>query len=219
MTMSDKGDRKKKAVNEVESKPDGKKVSLNDGIHYVFRFKDPKTGLYVVADDGDEAIRAVGDEFDLVRAHVTDGRIDRIFPQKGRSPETPVANVGNARSVEHPEHGLGIAFLCTDPISGVTKLTADETLARLAGEDRKLVWAFYKEGKIDHPATSDEYTDELEIRIGRRMAEKLSKEELFEFNRLIDTGEALDWLKAKIPNCFDIVSEVRQEMRRAIVME
>ena len=58
--------------------------------------------------------------------------------------------------------------------------------------------------------------DELEIRIGQRIAVGLTEDQLREFDSLSDVREISDWLEENRPDYRDIVNTCIAEMKQAI---
>ena len=58
--------------------------------------------------------------------------------------------------------------------------------------------------------------EELEVRIGERIAKGLTEEQLQEFDSLTDTGEVTKWLERNRPDYREIVSRTIAEMKQAI---
>jgi hypothetical protein len=58
--------------------------------------------------------------------------------------------------------------------------------------------------------------DELEIRIGQRIAVGLTEEQLQEFDSLSDIKEISKWLEKNRPDYHEIVNNCVAEMRQAI---
>ena len=58
--------------------------------------------------------------------------------------------------------------------------------------------------------------EELEVRIGRRIAEGLSEEKLQEFDALTDIAEVSQWLEKNRPDYREIVNRTVEEMKAAI---
>ena len=59
--------------------------------------------------------------------------------------------------------------------------------------------------------------DELEVRIGRRISEGLSEEQLQEFDSLTETADIAAWLEKNRPDYHEIVDRCIEEMKQAIV--
>lgn len=58
--------------------------------------------------------------------------------------------------------------------------------------------------------------EELEVRIGERIAKGLSEAQLQEFDRLTDTAEVAIWLEKNRPDYREIVTRTIAEMKQAI---
>ena len=58
--------------------------------------------------------------------------------------------------------------------------------------------------------------EELEVRIGRRIAEGLSEEKLQEFDAIIDATAVSGWLEKNRPDYREIVNRTIEEMKTAI---
>lgn len=58
--------------------------------------------------------------------------------------------------------------------------------------------------------------EELEVRIGERISKGLTDEQLQEFDRLLGTEEAADWLQKNRPDYREIVNRSIEEMKDAI---
>lgn len=58
--------------------------------------------------------------------------------------------------------------------------------------------------------------EELEVRIGQRIAKGLAEEQLREFDALTDIREVADWLEKNRPDYREIVNRCVEEMKQAI---
>lgn len=58
--------------------------------------------------------------------------------------------------------------------------------------------------------------EELEVRIGARIAKGLTEAQLQEFDSLSDTQEVASWLEKNRPDYREIVNRCVEEMKRAI---
>lgn len=58
--------------------------------------------------------------------------------------------------------------------------------------------------------------EELEVRVGRALGEKLNDEQLDEFNNMEDANVALSWLGAVVPNYRELVNLVIDEFKREL---
>ena len=58
--------------------------------------------------------------------------------------------------------------------------------------------------------------EELEVRIGERISKGLTDEQLQEFDRLLGTEEAADWLQKNRPDYREIVTRTITEMKEEI---
>ena len=58
--------------------------------------------------------------------------------------------------------------------------------------------------------------EELEIRVGERISEGLSEEQLAEFDRITDQFEAAEWLERNRPDYREIVDRTISEMKEEI---
>ena len=58
--------------------------------------------------------------------------------------------------------------------------------------------------------------EELEIRVGERISEGLSEEQLAEFDRITDRFEAAEWLERNRPDYREIVDRTISEMKEEI---
>ena len=56
------------------------------------------------------------------------------------------------------------------------------------------------------------YQGELEVRIGEKLTERLTSEEVIEFDSITDAGSAAKWLGTHIPEYRKIVVEERRKM-------
>ena len=62
--------------------------------------------------------------------------------------------------------------------------------------------------------------EELELRVGTRLSEGMSDEQLGEFEKLIDAQDdagALRWLEAHRPNYKDVVSEELEKLKQEVI--
>ena len=62
----------------------------------------------------------------------------------------------------------------------------------------------------------DYIQEELEVRIGQRIAKGLTEEQLREFDSLTDMGDVIKWLEKNRPDYRDIVNRCIAEMKRSI---
>lgn len=138
-------------------------------------------------------------------------------------PDDPQAHTRAPEHPTHPANGLGHAYRFCRKTSGI--LVTTRSVARAmheSGGSYQTIWVCYKDGRIDHEATRDEWERELEVRIGERVADGLTNAELDEFERLIDEGddEAVEtWLVEHRPDYFDIISRTNAEMNAAKVVD
>lgn len=58
--------------------------------------------------------------------------------------------------------------------------------------------------------------EELEVRIGERIAKGLTEAQLQEFDRLTDTAEIARWLERNRPDYREIVNRCIEELKRSI---
>ncbi|HKX73754.1 MAG TPA: DUF5663 domain-containing protein [Candidatus Saccharimonadales bacterium] len=61
--------------------------------------------------------------------------------------------------------------------------------------------------------------EELELRVGTRLSEGMSDDQLAEFEKLIDANDeqgALKWLEANRPNYKDVVSEELEKLKQEV---
>lgn len=61
--------------------------------------------------------------------------------------------------------------------------------------------------------------EELELRVGTRLSEGMSDDQLAQFEKLIDANDdrgALAWLEANRPNYRDVVAEELEKLRQEI---
>jgi hypothetical protein len=61
--------------------------------------------------------------------------------------------------------------------------------------------------------------EELELRVGTRLSEGMSDDQLAEFEKLIDTNNeegALKWLEANRPNYKDVVAEELEKLKQEV---
>ncbi len=58
--------------------------------------------------------------------------------------------------------------------------------------------------------------EELEVRIGERIAKGLTEEQLREFDHLTDTAEIAKWLERNRPDYREIVNQCIEELKRSI---
>lgn len=58
--------------------------------------------------------------------------------------------------------------------------------------------------------------EELEVRVGQKIGEGLSDEQLNEFAEITDAGEARQWLETNAPGFREIVLEVFREFKEEI---
>lgn len=98
------------------------------------------------------------------------------------------------------ENGLGIPFDRNEAIKWYRKAAEK---GHAGAEDRLLIM----------PETMEE---QLEIRIGRRISEEVSNEELAEFDSIIDSEEAATWLEKHIPNYRIIVAEETNKQKKCL---
>src|SRR5688572_114134 len=62
--------------------------------------------------------------------------------------------------------------------------------------------------------------DELELRVGTRLSEGMSDQQLSEFEKLIDSNDekgALAWLESNRPNYKDVVAEELEKLKKEIL--
>lgn len=62
--------------------------------------------------------------------------------------------------------------------------------------------------------------EELELRVGTRLSEGMSDEQLGEFEKLIDSDDqagALKWLETNRPNYKQVVAEELEKLRKEVV--
>ena len=62
----------------------------------------------------------------------------------------------------------------------------------------------------------DYVQEELEIRIGKRIAKGLTETQLNEFDLITDENEAIKWLEINRPDYREIVSRTIEEMKNEI---
>lgn len=62
----------------------------------------------------------------------------------------------------------------------------------------------------------DYVEEELEVRVGRKISEGMSDEEMLEFEAMSDDGSVLAWLEKNRPNYREIVLETVEELKREI---
>ena len=62
----------------------------------------------------------------------------------------------------------------------------------------------------------DYIQEELEVRIGQRIAKGLTEAQLQEFDSLTDPREITDWLENNRPDYRDIVNRCIEEMKQSI---
>ena len=125
---------------------------------------------------------------------------------------------------ERPRNGLGHAYRYRSGRQASEYVyTGDpEKANRESGGDYETVWVRYADGKIDHLATRDEWQDELELRIGQRIAQGVSPEKLDEFDRYIDDDddERIEkWLFENCPDFSRMIEFTYQEMNAAKVVD
>lgn len=61
--------------------------------------------------------------------------------------------------------------------------------------------------------------EELELRVGTRLSEGMSDDQLAEFEKLIDANDepgALKWLEANRPNYKDVVAEELEKLKQEV---
>jgi hypothetical protein len=61
--------------------------------------------------------------------------------------------------------------------------------------------------------------DELELRVGTRLSEGMSDDQLGEFEKLIEGNDekgALDWLEKNRPNYKDVVAEELEKLKKEV---
>lgn len=58
--------------------------------------------------------------------------------------------------------------------------------------------------------------EELEVRVGERISEGLSEEQLAEFDQIVDPSEANEWLERNRPDFREIVERAIAEMKQEI---
>jgi len=89
----------------------------------------------------------------------------------------------------------------------------------VAGDDFEAFWVRYRNGRIDHALTTEEWREELDVRVGEQISEGLPREKLNEFDLIKDQDEATRWLEENRPDYRDICRKVRREMERGLVMD
>ena len=120
---------------------------------------------------------------------------------------------------DRPRDGMGHAYRYWNPTTKTYELIESKWLAGLTDPSFKTVWAVYRHWRIDHAATRDEWQSEFELRIGAAITDAMTEEEVDEFERLIDRGEADGYLDKHCPNHNEIVNDVLNEMNAALVVE
>lgn len=61
--------------------------------------------------------------------------------------------------------------------------------------------------------------EELEVRIGREIGEKLTEEQLEEFEVMTDATMAAEWLEEKVPDYRDVTERVFEDFKAEIRAE
>jgi len=186
-----------------------------------YRYRDPKTGLYRIAIGRAEAESVVGSNYEEICVHITEGKVDRIVAEE---PDAREWRVKEARHyvAEHPlrpKNGLGHAYRYKDLLTGSYELASSEAYAvEHSSGVPQAVWVCYRNGEIDHAASAGEWQEELEVRIGERISEGVSREKLDEFDRITGQSEATRWLEENRPDYREVVATIKAEMEEAIVL-
>lgn len=68
-------------------------------------------------------------------------------------------------------------------------------------------------------AFMEQATEELEVRVGQRISEELTPEQLDEFERLQDSVEVASWLNQNAPNFREIVVQVFQAFKQELLSQ
>ncbi len=59
--------------------------------------------------------------------------------------------------------------------------------------------------------------EELEIRVGSTIAERLTSEQVAEFSQIEDDGAALNWLNERVPDFRDLVLKTFHDFKQEIM--
>lgn len=206
---------------------------VEDRIDNAYRYRNPKSRLYEITTDLRKVETVVGDDYDIMLVHVSSGTINQIVSLSGREAlaELEVKNTDHdgvgeeidssddVGQPEHPANGLGHAYRYFDYEACEYRWTTNLVRARhMAGTDFDTVWVCYRDGMIDHPATEEEYLEELEVRIGFLIGEGLPEDKLDEFDAISDAIEAKQWIEENRPDYPDIIRATMNEMSKAIVL-
>lgn len=70
---------------------------------------------------------------------------------------------------------------------------------------------------LEKKAFMDGAEEELEIRVGSTIAERLTQEQVTEFSQIEDDGVALKWLNERVPDFRDLVMKTFQEFKQEIM--
>lgn len=68
-------------------------------------------------------------------------------------------------------------------------------------------------------AFMEQATEELEVRVGQRISEELTPEQLDEFERLQDSALVASWLNQNAPNFREVVVQVFQNFKQEILAQ
>lgn len=68
-------------------------------------------------------------------------------------------------------------------------------------------------------AFMEQATEELEVRVGQRISEELTPEQLDEFEQIQDSAEVASWLNQNAPNFREIVVQVFQAFKQELLSQ
>ena len=131
--------------------------------------------------------------------------------------------IGGIAYPQTPDNGLGHAYRYLSWRTG--ELVTTRSIARASREGGQAgfqtIWVCYKNRRIDHMATPDEWRSELERRVGDRVSSIIPSELLDDFLVAIDSDDesAARWMAENCPEYGQIVARTCEEMTRAELVD
>ena len=194
---------------------------------WAYQYRDPGSGLWRLTCNRGTAVAVVCRAYTVRLVETSGGWVTKLLGRNAKKEREEDARHAGANEGEplfgiaypiQPKNGLGHAWWYRAPGNYRVTTPDHEKALREGGDSCRAIWVCYEGGKIDHVATQDEWNDELEARVGARVAGGLSDQQLDEFDAIGNTSEAKEWLERNCPYYDEVVRLTRVEMRRAAVL-